>query len=44
MRLVEQHCAKYLEMFGECIHRFPHTWQMDCELERRKLARCAEIK
>ncbi|KAK3789126.1 hypothetical protein RRG08_012748 [Elysia crispata] len=29
-------------MFGECVHQFPHTWQMDCEPERRKLARCAE--
>ncbi|RUS87202.1 hypothetical protein EGW08_005042 [Elysia chlorotica] len=42
MRLVEQHCSKYLTMFGECVHQFPHTWQMDCESERRKLARCAE--
>ncbi|CAL1536560.1 unnamed protein product [Lymnaea stagnalis] len=42
MRLVEKHCSKYLEMFAECIQKYPHTWQMDCELERRKLARCAE--
>ncbi|GFN79637.1 hypothetical protein PoB_000614300 [Plakobranchus ocellatus] len=44
MKLVEQHCSKYLAMFGECVHQFPHTWQMDCEPERRKLARCAETK
>ncbi|GFS24233.1 coiled-coil-helix-coiled-coil-helix domain-containing 5 [Elysia marginata] len=42
MKLVQQHCSKYLTMFGECVHQFPHTWQMDCEPERRKLARCAE--
>ncbi|BFZ05871.1 hypothetical protein BsWGS_08910 [Bradybaena similaris] len=42
IKLVEQHCSKYLMMFGECIQKYPHTWQMDCELERRKLAKCAE--
>uniref|UniRef100_A0A0B6ZD24 IMS import disulfide relay-system CHCH-CHCH-like Cx9C domain-containing protein n=1 Tax=Arion vulgaris TaxID=1028688 RepID=A0A0B6ZD24_9EUPU len=42
IKLVEIHCTKYLQMFGECIQRHPHTWQMDCEQERRKLAKCAE--
>ncbi|KAH9488641.1 hypothetical protein Btru_061274 [Bulinus truncatus] len=42
MRLVEKHCSKYLAMFGECIKLHPHTWQIDCDLERRKLAKCAE--
>ncbi|XP_035827328.1 coiled-coil-helix-coiled-coil-helix domain-containing protein 5 isoform X2 [Aplysia californica] len=42
MKLVETHCSKYLDMFGECIKQYPHTWQMDCEPERRKLAKCAE--
>ena len=44
IRLVETHCAKYLDMFGECVQQFPYTWQMDCESQRRKLAKCAETK
>ena len=44
IRLVETHCGKYLEMFADCIKDNPHTWQMDCEPERKKLAKCAETK
>ena len=44
IQLVEAHCGKYMEMFGECIRQHPYTWQMDCDAERRKLAKCSETK
>ncbi|KAL8563004.1 hypothetical protein ACOMHN_004696 [Nucella lapillus] len=42
MQLVEQQCGRYLTMFSDCLQKFPHTWHLDCQRQKVKLAKCAE--
>ena len=44
MKLVQEHCGRYMKVYANCVERFPDTWHLDCEVQRVKLAACADGK
>lgn len=41
MKLVQKHCGKYMNVYANCVDKYPDTWHLDCEVPRVKLAACA---
>ncbi|BFZ55918.1 hypothetical protein PYCC9005_002959 [Savitreella phatthalungensis] len=41
---IQQHCARQLAAYQSCVSTHPHSWSVDCNLERRALTDCSEDK